>query len=239
MSENVLLQKLKPVCFRRTGLIFLVALFFSVFSPAHAGREEKARLTVTEAAESVRYFTEDRNYRQLWNLANDAEAMIVIPRSVKAGFVFGGSGGNGVMLARGKDGQWSQPTFLRISSFSFGLQAGAEVSEIVLLVMTRRGVDQLLGSSVKLGADISVAAGPLGGGGKAQTTDILAFSRGQGLYGGVSVEGGVLKVNHKWNKAYYGKKVSPTDAIYLGKARNGHSNPLRNAVTALAAKRDD
>lgn len=207
-------------------------------APAHADRLEKARETVEDAADSVRYFSEDRNYRALWNLMDDAKAVVVIPRSVRAGFVFGGSGGTGVMLTRGKDGGWSQPSFLRVSSFSFGLQAGGEVSEVLLVVMTESGVDSLLSTSAKLGADVSVAAGPYGGGAKAQTSDVLAFSRSQGLYGSVSLEGGVLKVNNKWNRAYYGRDVTPREIFYEGAVSNAHSASLRNSLMLLANRAD-
>ncbi|MEO0399122.1 MAG: lipid-binding SYLF domain-containing protein [Pseudomonadota bacterium] len=202
---------------------------------ARADRKEKAEDLVSDAAVSIDYFANDRNYRAMWRQAQDAAAIVVIPRSVRAGFVFGGSGGNGAMIARRENG-WSEPAFLRISSFSFGLQAGGEVSEIILLIMTKEGMDSLLSTSVKLGADLTIAAGPLGGGAKAQTADVLAYSRSQGLYGSISIEGGVLKVNRKWNEAYYGAPVSPADIFYLGKAANPKSSMLKAAASRLLAK---
>ncbi len=221
----------------RIVLAALAALLAST-GAAHADRAEKARNTVNDAVETVNAFTADRNYRNLWKLAKDAHAVIVIPTSVRGGLIIGGSGGNGVMLGRKDGGGWSQPAFFRISSLSIGLQAGGEVSELVLVVRSKAGLDQLLGSSVKLGADLSVAAGNAGGGSKVQTTDVIAFSRSQGLYGSISIEGAVLKVNNKWNKAYYGREVSPVDIIYLGKASNQHSAALRSAVARLANKAD-
>ena len=100
--------------------------------------------------------------------------------------------------------------------------------------MTQRGVEQLLSTSVKLGGDLSLAAGPVGGGAKAQTVDVLAFSRSRGLYGGVSLEGAILKTRHSWNEGYYGADVTPVDIIYREKVAQPQSAVLQNAVWALA-----
>lgn len=209
------------------------ALFAS--SPALAeSKREKAEELVAKAAETTAYFAKDDAFEAMWELSDDAKAMVIIPRQWRGAFVFGGSGGNAVMVARNDDGSWSQPTFFTIGSFSFGFQAGGEASEIMLLVMTQRGMEHLLSTSVKLGGDISVAAGPIGGGAKAQTTDILAFARSKGLYGGVSLEGALLKARHSWNEAYYNANVSPADIIYRQRASNPASAPLQNAVWALA-----
>lgn len=219
---------------------FLAALVFgatafAATSPALAEtKREKAEELVAKAAETTAYFAKDDAFEAMWEAAESAKAMVIIPRQWRGAFVFGGSGGNAVMVARNDDGSWSQPTFFTIGSFSFGFQAGGEASEIVLLVMTQRGMEHLLSTTVKLGADISVAAGPIGGGAKAQTTDILAFARSRGLYGGVSLEGAVLKARHSWNEAYYNANVSPTDIIYRQRVSNPASAPLQNAVWALA-----
>ncbi len=214
--------------------LFLSALF--VVEDAHAGKREKAERLVVGAAETADYFAADSAFEALWSLSGDAKAMVIIPTSIRAGFIFGGAAGNAVMLARNDDGAWAQPTFMTIGAFSFGLQAGGEASEVILLVMTNRGMEQLLSTSAKLGADLTVAAGPIGAGAKAQTTDILAFSRSRGLYGGVSLEGAILKVRHNWNEAYYGQDVSPVDVIYREKVYNPQSAVLQNAVAALARR---
>ncbi|GAB4532202.1 MAG: hypothetical protein Kow00133_20590 [Amphiplicatus sp.] len=218
---------------RATVLAGLAALLAA--APARAEtKREKAEALVAKAAETVAYFSEDSAFEPLWSLADDAKAMVIIPSSWRGGFIFGGAGGNAVMIARNDDGSWSQPTFFTIGSFSFGFQAGLENSEIVLLVMTQRGMEHLLSTTVKLGADVSVAAGPIGAGAKAQTTDILAFSRARGLYGGVSLEGAILKARHAWNEAYYNAAVSPADIIYRERAYNPRSAVLQGAVWTLA-----
>ncbi len=211
------------------------ALAMLALAPAQAkSKREKAEALIIKAADTVSYFATDDAYEPLWNTADDAQAMVVIPRSLRGGFIFGASGGNAVMVARNDDGSWSEPTFFTIGSLSFGLQAGGEASETVLLVMTKRGMEQLLSTSVKLGGDLTLAAGPIGGGAKAQTVDVLAFSRSRGLYGGISVEGAILKARHSWNREYYGADVSPADIIYREKVARPQSALLQNAVWALA-----
>jgi len=217
------------------GAACLAIMCISIGS-ASAGKREEAVDLVNDSADTVAYFAADTAFEPLHNLANDAKAMVIIPESIRAGFIIGGSAGDATLIARKNDGTWSQPTFLTIGSLSFGFQAGGEASEIILLVMTQRGLENLLSTSVKLGADISIAAGPVGAGAKAQTTDILAFSRSRGLYGGVSLEGAVLKSRRNFNTAYYNAKV-PTGEIIFG---NEHYNPtsarLQNAVWRLANK---
>lgn len=215
----------------------LAAFAFVAATPASAGdKRQEAIELVTDASETTAYFANDTAFEPLWDLADQAKAMVIVPEAVRAGFIFGGSAGDAVMIARNDDGTWTQPTFLTVGSVSFGLQAGGEVSESILLVMTERGMEQLLSTSVKLGADLSIAAGSLGAGAKAQTTDIIAFSRSRGLYGGLSLEGAVLKTRRNWNKAYYNADVSPAEVIFRDDVYNPASAQLQNAVWRLAHK---
>lgn len=220
----------------RVGLAALFGLAL-VSAPASAGdKRQEAIELVEDAAETIAYFSNDSAFEPLWSLADQAKAIVVIPDSWRAGFIFGGSGGDAVMIARNKDGTWSQPTFYAVGSGSFGFQAGIEKSEIVLLVMTQRGMEHLLSTTVKLGADVSIAAGPIGAGAKAQTSDILAFSRSRGLYGGLTLEGALLKTRRNFNKAYYAADVTPAEVIYKGEVYNPVSAALQNSVWRLAHK---
>jgi len=206
-------------------------------APAAAGdKRQEATDLVADAAETLSYFANDSAFEPMWSLADQAKAVVIIPESWRAGFMFGASGGDAVMIARNKDGTWSQPTFFAVGAGSFGFQAGVEKSEVVLLVMTQRGMEHLLSTSVKLGADISLAAGPVGAGAKAQTTDILAFSRSRGLYGGVSLEGAILKTRKNFNKAYYSAEATPAEIIYKNEVYNPASASLQNSVWRLAHK---
>jgi SH3 domain-containing YSC84-like protein 1 len=221
---------------RLIGILGAICVAIGVaLTPAYAkSKREKAEILVAKAADTVAYFANDSAYEPLWDLADDAKAMVIIPRSYRGGFIFGASGGNAVMIARNEDGSWSEPTFFTIGSVSFGLQIGGEMSESVLLVMTNRGMERLLSTTVKLGADVSLAAGPVGGGAKAQTADILAFARSRGLYGGLSLEGALLKSRGSWNQEYYGANVTPADIIFREKVARPQSAMLQNSVWALA-----
>jgi lipid-binding SYLF domain-containing protein len=156
---------------------------------------------------------------------------------LKGAFVVGASGGTGVFLVREDGGKWSYPAFYTMGSMSFGFQVGGQASEVILLVMTDRGVQSLLEDSAKLGADLGVAAGPYGLGAQAATAydsaDILSFSRSKGLYGGISLDGAVVKVRDRLNEAYYGKSVEPKDILIKKSVSNAQANDLRTSVGKL------
>lgn len=213
---------------------FGAAIVIAIAPAAAKTKQEKAEALIVKAADTVSYFANDSAFEPLWDAADDAKAMVIIPKSLRGGFIIGASGGNAVMVARNDDGSWSEPTFFTIGSLSIGFQAGIEGSETILLIMTQRGMEHLLSTTVKLGADLSLAAGPIGAGAKAQTVDVLAFSRSRGLYGGISLEGAVLKSRGSWNRGYYGADVSPADIIYRERVSRPQSAVLQNAVWALA-----
>lgn len=142
------------------------------------------------------------------SLLNNAYGVAVVPNVVKAGFMIGGSYGKGVLVVRRPDGSWSNPTFISLTAGSFGFQAGAQSSDIVLVFKTRRGVDDLARGKFTLGGDVSIAAGPVGRDAAAATdvtlkSEIYSYSRSRGLFGGVSLEGAVLAMDKKANFAYY------------------------------------
>lgn len=203
--------------------------------PALAQDKAEAQDIVDKAAQSVGTFATDPNMSTFRDYAGRAKGLLVVPTMVKGGFLLGGSGGSGVLLARRDKGKaWSHPAFYTLGSVTFGLQIGGEVSELVLLVMTERGMRSLLQSSAKLGGDVSVAAGPVGVGAKAATADILAFSRTKGLYGGINVEGAILDVRDDWNGAYYDGKVTPEDILINRAHGRKAANALRKAVAEAA-----
>src|SRR5712691_8158935 len=165
----------------------------------------------------------------------DAKGILIIPQLLKAAFFVGGSGGSGVLLARDeKTGDWSDPAFYTLGSGSFGLQFGAEASEVVLLAMTQGGVKAMLDSSFKLGADASIAVGPVGGRVEGATAnlsaDILSFARSKGAFAGVSLEGAVVAIRDELNSAYYGKEVQALDILVKRDVHNNHAAALRAAV---------
>jgi SH3 domain-containing YSC84-like protein 1 len=144
----------------------------------------------------------------------DAKGVIIAPRVGRGGFIFGGSGGEAVALVREPNGQWSAPAFYKIAAGSVGLQIGGDVSEIVMLLMTDKAVNGLLSAKFDLGADASVAAGPMGMGTQRDiTADVLSFAKSRGAYAGVSVGGAYIQPDEAANEAYYGKRVTPVDIL--------------------------
>jgi lipid-binding SYLF domain-containing protein len=141
-----------------------------------------------------------------------------------------------VLLARDAgSGQWRGPVFYTMATGSIGFQAGIAASENVTLVMTEKGLNTLLAPSVKLGADASVAAGPVGAGAASDVkTDFISFARSKGLYGGLNLDGTVVTANNDWNNAYYGKKVLAPDIVIRGTATNPKAGDLLTTVSKAA-----
>ena len=165
-------------------------------------------------------------------LLKAARAVMVCPRIFKAGFILGGSGGDCVLVARAGGGSWSDPAFFTMGSGSIGLQAGVQDSEMVLIIRTERGLNALLNSHFKIGADASVAIATIGGGVQRSMAaplqaDIVALSRTRGLFAGAALDGSVLSSDPGWNQAYYGKDFSTRQIIIDMKANNPGANPLR------------
>ena len=158
--------------------------------PAVADDAMDARHLTEEAQFTLETFDRASEMEAFRNLIRDARGVFIAPQILKGAFVVGASGGSGVFVSRDRlKGEWAGPAFYTIGSASIGFQIGGNASEVVLLAMTDRGVNALLESSVKLGADVAVAVGPVGIGAAASTAnlsaDIVSFSRSKGLFGGV------------------------------------------------------
>jgi lipid-binding SYLF domain-containing protein len=147
------------------------------------------------------------------NLLARAHAVAVIPSMVKLGFVLGGHHGSGVIVVRQADGSWSNPSFIKLSGASVGWQAGAQSTDIILVFKTRKGVDDISRGRLTLGAGASIAAGPVGRDTSAATdaqlkSEIYSYSRSRGLFAGISLQGGVLRMDRKANIRYYDDATS-------------------------------
>ena len=155
------------------------------------------------------------------DLLNKAECVIVVPAVKKAAFIVGASYGRGVMTCRSGAnyrGLWTAPAFYAIEGGSFGLQAGGEATDFVLLIMNEQGAKSVLTSKVKLGGDASVAAGPVGRATSAETdvvmkAEILSWSRNRGVFAGISLEGSTLRSDDEANKNFYGKELNATQIV--------------------------
>jgi len=191
---------------------------------------------VADAQVTLNNFLRDPDQTWVQQNLDRARAVLIAPQIVKAGFIFGGSGGRAVLVA--KDGRtWVGPAFYDLATASVGFQAGLEVSEAVILVMTEKGLNSLMATTFKIGGDASIAAGPVGAGAKSTiTADLVAFTRAKGIYGGVNLDGTVVHANVAWNDAYYNAgNVLPPDIVMRKTARSAKSGPLLTAV-ANAAK---
>ncbi len=221
--------------------VFAAGISLTSYTSAMAADRGRVQLLVDKAQITLKDFMTDSNYAWLHEHMKDAKGVLIFPQIVKGGFIWGGSGGTGVFLVRDpKTGNWSDPAFYTIGSVTFGLQIGGEASQVVMLAMTRRAVDSLLSSSVKLGGDVSVAIGPVGGGAQANagipdvTADFLSFAKSKGLYAGLNLQGSVIAVRDGLNDAYYGRVVSPSEIITNHKVYNSGADQLR-AVLRKAA----
>ena len=158
------------------------------------------------------------------NLIAKAKAIIVFPTMVKAGFFVGARYGKGVASMRAKEtGEWGAPAFLYTAGGSFGFQFGAEAIDLILLVMTQRGLEGLLNEKFTLGGDIAVAAGPVGRHAEASADvfmqgEIYSYSRSKGIFGGVSVKGTIITSDVDANLAFYGKPLTAENILLFNQA---------------------
>jgi lipid-binding SYLF domain-containing protein len=212
------------------ALVVAMALGFA----ASASAQGDQQVLINQADTTLSNFMRDPEMKWLQQNIGRAKAVLIAPEIVKAGFIIGGSGGRALLVAR-EGGKWVGPAFYTLATASVGFQAGVAASEMVTLVMTDKGMNSLLASTFKFGADASVAAGPVGAGAKSDVTaDLIAFSRSKGVYGGLNLDGTVVSSNDDWNKAYYGKPALPPDILVKGSVSNKSADKLLSDVAKAA-----
>ena len=148
------------------------------------------------------------------DLLREAKAIAVIPDMIKAGFIFGGRRGEGLISVKTRDGTWSNPSFITMTGGSVGFQAGVSSTDVILVFRTQRGVDSIVNGKFTLGADASAAAGPVGRTASAATdgqlkAEIYSYSRTRGLFAGVALDGSALRIDYDANAAIYGPGITP------------------------------
>ncbi len=192
--------------------------------------------TVDKALVTFRTFMADKEMEWFHKNLKDAKALLIVPNLLKAGFILGGSGGSGILVARDeKTGDWSQPAFYTLGSVTFGLQIGGESAEVIMLIRTQKAMDALFTTEFKLGGDASVAAGPVGKGATSDgTADVVSFAKSKGLFAGLNLEGSMVKVSDDSNKAYYNKATSPVDIVVKKTVSNAGSAKLREELKKAA-----
>ena len=193
------------------ALCLVASPLFAALSKEEAKRLNDSAMVLTD----LRNAPDKGIPEDLWA---KAQCVAVIPSMKKAAFIVGGEYGSGAMSCRRSGGEWSAPVFMQLAKGSWGLQIGAQEVDLVLLVMNRSGVDKLLQDKVSLGADASVAAGPVGRSADAATdaqmkTEMLAYSRAQGVFAGIDLSGGVLRPDKDAMTHAYGKDVAVRDVV--------------------------
>jgi lipid-binding SYLF domain-containing protein len=217
---------------KHPGAALLAALLaVASLNLAHAGAREEGRLlTATEVLEEVRAMPDVRLPDTL--LAH-AYGIAVIPDVTKVAFIFGGRHGNGVLSVRDKlTSPWSNPVFVSLTGGSWGFQAGAQSSDIILVFTTKTGIEGIAGGKLTLGADASVATGPVGRQGSAATdmsfnAEIYSYARTRGLFGGIALDGSVISIDRSANASFYHKSGVTASEIFSGQAPSPPSTAQR------------
>ena len=219
--------------FVATAALALLALLQSACSANTPGEQQTLvdRATLTVQDMMTQSVSQDPK-----SLLRNAKGVLVCPRIFKAGFFFGGEGGNCVLLARAGNGTWSYPAFYTIGSGSFGFQFGIEDNELFLLIMTEKGLNAVLDSQIKLGGNASIAIATIGAGIQGSTTtavgaDIVAFAASRGLFGGIALEGSVMSSQTQWNQSYYGQPFAARQLVMQMQGGNAGADPLRDVLT--------
>ena len=213
--------------------IAAVAIVFAFAQPASAGAT--AEELVEDSRITVERMMTDSELPQARQVVEKARGVLIVPELIKGGFIIGAEGGSGVLLVRGSDGSWSSPAFYTLVAGSIGLQIGGQIAEVIFALMNDGAVEAFLGNEFKLGADLSIAIGPLGRGIEASTTtnfdkDIYAYSRVVGLFGGGSLEGAKIMNRQDLNDAYYGAVAPARDIVIERKFFNRGADALRKAL---------
>jgi lipid-binding SYLF domain-containing protein len=204
----------------------LTILALAALSPAGllAQKESKAADRLDGSVDVLKDMTHEDDKGIPKDLLAKAKCVVVVPNMKKAGFIFGAKYGRGFAVCRHQNGMgWSAPAAMRIEGGSFGLQIGGSESDVILLVMNDGGMKRLLEDKFTLGADASVAGGPVGRDASAQTdaqmhAEMLSWSRSRGVFAGLTLEGATLRPDHDADKELYGRDYTNRE-ILMGDAR--------------------
>ena len=186
---------------------------------------------LTKSTTTAEHMKSDPSFAPARDLVDRAKGMLIVPNLTKGGFIFGAEGGDGVLVSKTPTG-WSEPAFYSIGGASFGLQAGLEKAEIVMLIMSDKAMASIQNPSFKFGAGAGLTVANLSGGAAAATGDILVWTSATGAYGGLTLNGSSLKPHDDWNKSFYGRSVSVQE-ILAGKVQNPNTLALRTELSKL------
>jgi lipid-binding SYLF domain-containing protein len=207
------------------------------------GNESAAtRLTTSAEVLSEIMAAPDKGMPQ--ELLEKAQCVVIVPGMKKGAFIVGGNYGRGYILCRQSSGSgWSAPGAVKVEGGSVGLQVGASETDVVMLVMNKRGADKLLSSKFTLGVDASVAAGPVGRTSSAETdlkmqAEILTYSRSRGVFAGVALNGATLRPDEETNAELYGEKVENQEIVMGNTKPPEAASDLRAELTKYSARKE-
>ena len=190
---------------------------------------------VDRATLAAQEMLNDRDGTDAQGVLRRARAVMICPQIFRAGFLLGGQGGSCVLVARDGAGSWSSPAFYGMGGGSIGFQAGVQDAQVMLFIMNDRGLQAIMDSQFKLGADASATFVDMGGGVEGATTaalraDIVGFTRARGLFAGIALGGSLLSTKSDWNQAYYGKPLAAQQIVVQMQASNPAADPLREVL---------
>ena len=217
----------------------ILTLMFVFILAGTCFAEATADSIISEAVSMVKEMSSQKDAPDMAETLRTSHAIALVPSLVKAGFVFGGEYGEGLILVH-KNGKWYGPSFYNLGGGSFGFQIGAQKISLLLAVVNEKGVNAFVSSKTKLGGDIGIAAGPVGRRAEAATdaqakASIYSYSMSKGLFAGVSLEGSVISVSVKRNSEYWGKKMTAYDALKKT-ANSKQIQPLIKVLNELLKK---
>ena len=203
--------------------------------PLVARAQSEQQQLVDRATLAAQELLNDRDGKDAQYVLRRARAAMICPQVFRAGFLLGGQGGSCVLVARDNAGSWSAPAFYGMGGGSIGFQAGVQDAQVLLLIMSDKGLAAIMDSQIKLGADASATFVDLGGGVEGATTaalraDIVGFSRARGLFAGVTLGGSLMSAKSEWNQAYYGRPYAAQQIVIGMEATNPAADPLRQVL---------
>jgi lipid-binding SYLF domain-containing protein len=212
MERQKMKKKISHLASRSLFLVLFILLVLNG-SPAGDSSDSKAgEEKIERSIEVIQELAALKDEGIPARLLNKAQGLAILPGVVKAAWALGGQYGHGIVVVKKEDGSWSNPLFVQLAGGSFGLQLGVQKADLVLVFKNRRGVEDMAKNKITLGGDLSISAGPVGRSAEASTdlemeAEIYSYSKSKGLFAGLALKGGTLRVDKKANKGFYGSDL--------------------------------